>query len=78
MTSFIDERYQKFQQLAEKYGTEEVPDKEIIVKCPDGKEHSVKAGTLKEIAKQIVKSSKIYNTFIAAKVDDKIYDLSHI
>lgn len=77
MSSFINERYEKFQRLAEKHQDAEVPDKEIVVTY-NGKEHTVKAGTFRDIAKAIVKNSKVYNTFVAAKMDGQLYDMSHV
>ena len=77
MSSFITERYEKFQRLAEKHKDAEILDKEILVKYGD-KEYTVKAGTFRDIAKSIVKNSKTYNTFVAAKVDGKLYDMSYV
>ncbi|CAL6020651.1 Threonyl-tRNA_synthetase [Hexamita inflata] len=74
---FIAERSQKFQKLQEKYVQQQPEVKQVTVTTPDGAKHEAStAQTYMEFAKALVKNSKIYSKFLAAKVDGELVDLS--
>lgn len=75
--SFIEERLKKFNELKEKYPAAKVEEKQVHVTLPDGKTLECKStDTFHDVAKQAVKSSKVYSKFLAAKTEKGVFDMS--